>query len=53
MNKEVKSKIYQLVDSIEDENVLQIVMEDVSYYASNKDIIDELNEEQFAGNGTK
>ena len=47
MNEEVKSKIYQLVDSIEDENVLQMVMEDVAYYASNKDIIDELNEDQL------
>ncbi len=47
MSKEVKSKIYQLIDSIEDENILQIVMEDVAYYASNKDITDELNKEQL------
>ena len=46
MSKEVKSKIYQLIDSIEDENILQMVMEDVAYYASNKDITDELSEEQ-------
>lgn len=45
MSKEVKSKIYQLIDSIEDENILQMVMEDVTYYASNKEITDELNEE--------
>ena len=47
MSKEVKSKIYQLIDSIEDENILQMVMEDVTYYASNKEITDELNEEQL------
>jgi len=47
MSKEVKSKIYRLIDSIEDENILQMVMEDVVYYASNKDITDELNEEQL------
>jgi len=47
MNDDVKSKIYQLVDSIEDENILQMVMEDITYYAANKDILDELNEEQL------
>jgi len=47
MSKEVKSKIYKLIDSIEDENILQMVMEDVAYYASNKDITDELSEEQL------
>lgn len=46
MSKEVKSKIYRLIDSIEDENILQMVMEDVAYYASEKDITDELSEEQ-------
>lgn len=47
MSKEVKSKIYQLVDAIEDENILQMVMEDVAYYASDKDITDELTKEQL------
>ncbi len=47
MSEGVKSKIYQLIDSIEDENILQMVMEDVAYYASNKDITDELSEEQL------
>jgi hypothetical protein len=47
MSKEVKSKIYRLIDSIEDENILQMVMEDVAYYASNKDVTDELSEEQL------
>jgi hypothetical protein len=47
MSKEVKFKIYQLIDSIEDENILQMVMDDVAYYASNEDITDELSEEQL------
>ena len=47
MNNELKSKIYQLVDSIEDENILEMLMEDIAYYANKKDIIDELNEEQL------
>jgi hypothetical protein len=46
MSKEVKSKIYQLIDSIEDESILQMVMEDVAYYVNNKDITDELSEQQ-------
>jgi hypothetical protein len=46
MSKEVKSKIYQLINTIEDENVLQMIMEDVAYYVSNRDIVDELNTEQ-------
>jgi hypothetical protein len=47
MSKEVKSKIYELINSIEDENILQMVMEDIAYYASNKDITDELSGEQL------
>jgi hypothetical protein len=47
MSKEVKSKICQLVDSIEDENILQMVMEDVAYYASDKDITAELTKDQL------
>lgn len=47
MNKEVKSKIFQLVDSIEDENVLQMVMEDITYYATNKDLAEDLTTEQL------
>ncbi len=46
MNEGVKSKIYELLNSIEDENVLQMVMEDIAYYANNKDIIDDLDEQQ-------
>ena len=47
MSKEVKSKIYQMVDSIEDENILQMVMEDVAYYASDKDVGNELTKDQL------
>ena len=47
MNEEVQSKIYRLVDSIEDENVLQMVMEDVAYYAGKIDIIDDLDSDQL------
>ena len=47
MSKEVKSKIVQLVDSIEDEKILQMIMEDVAYYASDKDLADELTKDQL------
>ena len=47
MNEDVKDKINKLIDSIDDENVLQLIMEDVTYYASNKDVIDELNKDQL------
>jgi len=46
MSKEVKTKIYQMLEGIEDEVVLNQVMEEVSFYASNKDIIDNLHTEQ-------
>ncbi len=47
MNSELKSKIYYLIDSIKDENILQMLMEDVVYYTNKKDIIDELNNDQL------
>ena len=47
MSKEVKSKIYQLIDSIKDENILQMVMEDVAYYARDKNVTDELSKAQL------
>ena len=47
MSKAVKSKIYQLLDGIEDETVLNQVMEDVVFYATKKDIVDELNAKQL------
>jgi len=47
MSAEIKSRIHQLIDSIKDENILQMVMEDVAYYANSKDAINELSEEQL------
>ena len=47
MSKEVKSKIYKMIDSIEDENILQMLMEDVAYYASDKEVTDELTKGQL------
>jgi len=46
MSKKVKSEIYRLLDTIEDETVLSQVMEDITFYASKKDIIDTLTPEQ-------
>lgn len=46
MGKQVKSKIYQLLDTIEDETVLNQVMEDIAFYASKKDILDTLTPAQ-------
>lgn len=42
-----RSKIYKMLDNIEDENVLSQVMEDVAFYARKKDITDELTPEQL------
>ena len=42
MSKAVKTKIYHLLDGIEDEVVLNQVMEDVAFYATKKDIVDQL-----------
>lgn len=47
MSKAVKTKIYQLLEGIEDEKVLQQVMEEVSFYASKKDAVDELTANQL------
>ena len=47
MSKEVKSKIYEILEGIEDEAVLNQVMEDVVFYASKKDIVDELSSNQL------
>lgn len=43
MNNDIKPEIYKLIDSIEDETVLQMVKEDVAWYAGKKDILDELD----------
>ena len=47
MSKDVKSKIYKMIDSIDDEKTLQMVMEDVAYYASGKEAAEELTNEQL------
>lgn len=47
MSKAVKTKIYQLLEGIEDEAVLNQVMEDVAFYATKKDAVDELNAKQL------
>lgn len=47
MNKEIKSEIYRLVDTIEDENILQMIMEDVVNYAGKEDLVEELTKEQI------
>lgn len=43
MSKVLKTKIYQLPESIEDEAVLNQVMEEVAFYGAKKDTVDELN----------
>ena len=47
MSEAVKSKIYQMLECIEDEMVLNQVMEEVSFYSSKKDIADDLTPEQL------
>lgn len=44
MSKVVKTKITRLLEEIDDEAVLNLLMEEVSFYASKKDIVDGLNE---------
>ena len=47
MSKAVKTKIYKMLENIEDETVLNQLMEDVAFYTSKNDIVDELNAEQL------
>ena len=47
MSKTVKSKIYQLLEDIEDEAVLNQVMEDVAFYATKNDVVDQLDTAQL------
>ena len=47
MSKAEKKKIYQLLEGIEDEAVLNQVMEDVAFYATKKDAVDELTANQL------
>ena len=42
MSEVVRSKIYQLLDTIKDEAILIQVMEDITFYASQNDIVDDL-----------
>ena len=46
MSESIRTKINQLLNGINDETVLTQVMEDVTFYASKKDITDDLNPEQ-------
>jgi hypothetical protein len=45
--KSIKQKLYQLLDEIKDENVLNQLMEDAVFYTSKKDTVDVLNKEQL------
>ena len=46
MSEVVRSKIYQLLDTIKDEAILIQVMEDITFYASQNDIVDDLTSNQ-------
>jgi hypothetical protein len=46
MSKAVKAQIYQVLEAIEDESVLNQVKEEVSFYTSQKDILDNLSTTQ-------
>lgn len=48
MSKSIKEKIYKLLEEIEDEELLKRLMEDAAFYASKKDILDELTPSQAA-----
>jgi hypothetical protein len=48
MDNDIKSKIYQMLGGIEDEAILNQVMEDVAFYTSKKDIIDNLTGVQLS-----
>ena len=47
MSKAVKTKIFKLLETIDDDAVLNQVMENVAFYAGKKDIVDELNTVQL------
>lgn len=46
MSKAVKSQIYQMLEGTEDESVLNQLKDEVAFYASKKDIIDDLTTQQ-------
>jgi hypothetical protein len=47
MAEDIKLKIIKILDGIDEENVLMQVMEDVAFYAAEKDIIDDLSASQL------
>ena len=47
MSQVVKSKIYQMLDTIKDKDILIQLMEDVAFYSSKKDIVDILTVNQL------
>lgn len=47
MNNPLKKKIYELLESIEDESILNQVMEDVAFYTSGKDVVDTISPKQL------
>jgi hypothetical protein len=47
MAEDIKLKIIKILDGIDEEDVLMQVMEDVAFYAAEKDIIDDLSASQL------
>lgn len=47
MNNTIKDRIHKLVDSIHNEETLNQVMEDVAFYSSKEDVVDNLNANQL------
>jgi len=47
MNNPLKKKIYELLESIEDESILNQVMEDVAFYTSGQDVVDTISPKQL------
>lgn len=47
MPNEVKAKIYKLLKEIDDEVALNYLMEEAAFYASKKDIVDNLDKQQL------
>ncbi len=47
MSNPLKQKIYQLLENVEDETILNQVMEDVEFYTSSQDVIDSLSPKQL------
>lgn len=47
MNNPLKQKIYELLESIEDESILNQVMEDVTFYTSGQDVEDTISPKQL------